>query len=129
MGRRLRFHGAPLAATPVSFAVPMPAVGAALPVCGPQEVAIRSGDHPAYGRIVFEWRFPVTYAVESSAEGATLRFLDAPCRPAIERLRLPRNVQAVRWVDGALEIETALQVQLLHHFRMQNRVVVDLLDP
>jgi len=102
---------------------------AALPVCTPDIVRSRSGNHPGYGRIVFEWQRPMTYRVRPTDGGVEIEFLDAPCMPDLAGLRLPRNAASLR-IDAAhqaLLLQTVRGNQVLQQ-RWQGRLILDIQD-
>lgn len=90
-------------------------------------VAVRAGTHADHGRIVFDWPARVDYAVAREGDAVRLQFA-APAEMDLARLgRLPRNVTAVE-MDGEAVVIRAAPGARLRHFRLRNRVVVDLLD-
>ncbi|HZF76120.1 MAG TPA: hypothetical protein VE033_09845, partial [Acetobacteraceae bacterium] len=93
-----------------------------------ERVRVRTGDHPGHGRIVADWAAPVPYQVDEAPGRAVLRF----GQPAIFDLsgarRLPRNVAGISASDVAVEV-TLRPGARLRHYRLGNRVVLDVLDP
>ncbi|MCS6892032.1 MAG: hypothetical protein NZN45_10480 [Rhodovarius sp.] len=100
----------------------------ALPAEAVERVAVRVGDHPGHGRIVFDWPAPPPYSIAQEGALVRLRF-QAPGEPAAENLRrLPRNVLGLQPAEGGVDIRISEGARL-RHFRLGNRVVVDILDP
>lgn len=92
----------------------------------PPEIGVRTGDHPGYGRVVFDLP-PGTSAVprEESGRvvvrfdpGATIRLGAAP----------PHNVRGITVQDGQVDIAVAPGAQI-HSAPMDGKLVVDVLDP
>lgn len=113
----------------VPEAPPSIPANAALPVCAPDIVRSRSGNHPGYGRIVFEWQRPMTYRVRPTDGGVEIEFLGASCMPDLAGLRLPRNAASLR-IDAArqmLLLQTARGNQVLQQ-RWQGRLILDIQD-
>lgn len=99
--------------------------GAALP-----SVNVRTGTHPGYGRIVFDWQRTVDYQFRQDGTLLTVIF-EAPARidPTAVPNRLSAYVaDAYSVVEGgrthvAFTIATQARIR---HFRIGNRVVVDI---
>ncbi|WP_372624093.1 type II and III secretion system protein family protein [Falsiroseomonas sp.] len=90
-------------------------------------VNVRTGDHPGHGRVVFDWPRPTGYGVDEQAGRVLLRF-DTPADFDLTSLRRPvRNVHGVEAGEGTATITTAPGARL-RHFRLQERIVVDLMD-
>ncbi|MFN4281243.1 MAG: hypothetical protein ACK4NA_01245 [Alphaproteobacteria bacterium] len=94
-------------------------------------LAVRAGDHPGYGRIVFDWPRTVDYDVSQNGDKLAVTFA-APARldAAAVSAKLPKTVLAL----SAERAETGLRVDLttvpgarLRHFRNGPSVVVDVL--
>ncbi len=49
-------------------------LAAAAPSRAAEQVAVRIGEHPGYGRLVFEWASPVAYSAAMEGENLVLRF-------------------------------------------------------
>lgn len=96
---------------------------AALPACGPAQLVARAARHPTYTRLVLEWRAPTPYRLERQGDAALLTFPGATCMPRGLPLVAPLRATAER--NGALLLELAPGTQL-RHFRLDNRVVIDL---
>ncbi|MFC7476872.1 hypothetical protein ACFQS7_21065 [Dankookia sp. GCM10030260] len=91
-----------------------------------EQVAVRAGDHPGFGRLVFDWPAPPVYALDQQGDRALLRF------PAGSTLQLPRKLP--RNLLGAVAEAEGLRLTLrpgtrARHYRLGGRVVVDLRDP
>jgi pilus assembly protein CpaC len=99
-------------------------VATALPAA--PQVGMRTGTHPGYGRIVFDWPSRTDYEAEATAEGLVIRFAQ-PGRIALGATA-PRNVVAVAAEGGAVRIETRPGVRF-RHFHHGPKLVVDILDP
>ncbi|MCA3277809.1 MAG: hypothetical protein ING10_00915, partial [Roseomonas sp.] len=104
------------------FALGVPAMAQQAP-----SVGFRVGDHPTYGRVVMDWPEPVTYRAEEAGNRLTLRF-DAPARYDLSgALRLPKNVEAISAIDGGIVLQAPPGTRF-RHYRLGNRVVIDVLD-
>lgn len=90
-------------------------------------VGVRVGSHPTYGRVVMDWPEPVTYRAEEAGNRLILRF-DAPARYDLTgALRLPKNVESISAVDGGILLQAPPGARF-RHYRLGNRVVIDVLD-
>ena len=91
----------------------------------PAVVAVRTGDHPGFGRIVFEANSALHYEVARDGDRVVLHFAG---EPAVGGARAPRNV--TRFSGGAGEAELILTPGArLRPTRIGERVVIDVLDP
>jgi hypothetical protein len=72
---------------------------------------------------VLEWRAPTAYRLARQGDQVRLTFPGAACMPA--DLRLPSSIRSTTPQDGALLLELAPGTQL-RHFRLDNRIVMDL---
>lgn len=99
-----------------------------LPAAAQPRVAIRTGDHPGHGRIVFDWAAPPAYQAEQQGDRVILRFANAEAIDMAGARRLPRNVLAVEKVPGGIEL-TLRPGARMRHFRNGPKVALDLLDP
>ena len=89
-------------------------------------VAVRGGDHPGFGRMVFDWPAAPAYRVEQDGDRHLVRFPRGAL--ALDGLRrLPRNIRAVRAVEGGVELTLAPGARL-RHFRNGPKVAFDALD-
>ena len=100
----------------------------AMPVFAQERVAVRTGDHPTYGRIVFDWASPPAYQVEQQGERVILRFPNADSIDLAGARRLPRNVLGVAKIPGGVEL-TLRPGARLRHFRNGPKVAIDAMDP
>jgi hypothetical protein len=100
----------------------------AAPASAEPRVAVRTGDHPAHGRIVFDWTAPPAYQVEQQGDRVILRFPNADAIDLAGARRLPRNVLAVARVPGGVEL-TLRPGARIRHFRNGPKVALDVLDP
>lgn len=99
------------------------------PVAAAQErIGVRTGDHPGFGRIVFDWTTPPPYRVETSEGRAVLRVPDADRIDLGGARRLPRNLLAVNRIEGGIELVLRPGAQV-RHFRNGPKVAIDILDP
>lgn len=91
-------------------------------------IGVRTGDHPGFGRIVFDWTAAPQYRVEQQGDRVLLRF---PNNDAIDlggARRLARNLLAVNRADGAIEL-TLRPGARIRHFRNGPKVALDIMDP
>jgi hypothetical protein len=93
-----------------------------------ERVAVRAGDHPGHGRLVFDWPAPPAYSLDQQGDQVLLRF---PAGSAFQLPRkLPRNLlAAVAVAEGEGVRLTLRPLARAKHYRLGGRVVVDLLDP
>ena len=91
-------------------------------------VAVRTGDHPGLGRMVFDWPAPPAYQVEQVGDRVILRFPNAEAIELSGARRLPRNVLAVAAIPGGVEL-TLRPGARIRHFRNGPKVAIDVLDP
>ena len=104
------------------FALGVPAFAQQAPTVG-----FRVGSHPTYGRIVMDWPEAVTYRAEESGNRLILRF-DAPARYDLSgALRLPKNIESISAIDGGIVLQAPPGTRF-RHYRLGNRVVIDVLD-
>ena len=104
----------------IAFSVP--AFAQQAPVVG-----LRVGSHPTYGRVVMDWPEPVTYRAEEAGNRLVLRF-DAPARYDLTgALRLPKNIESLSAIDGGIVLQASPGTRF-RHYRLGNRVVIDVLD-
>ncbi|MCA3426392.1 MAG: hypothetical protein INF34_06800 [Roseomonas sp.] len=90
-------------------------------------VGFRVGDHPTYGRVVMDWPEAVTYRAEEAGNRLILRF-DTPARYDLTgALRLPKNVESISAIDGGIMLQAPPGTRF-RHYRLGNRVVIDVLD-
>ena len=107
----------------------MPLLSFPLLAAGPvlaQPVGVRVGTHGGFGRVVFDFPQPQSFTSERAGNALVLHFPgggDVPDSPAAAR-----NVVAVTG-GGAMATVTIAPGSRLRIIRMDNRVVVDVLDP
>ena len=111
-----------------------PAVVAEKPAAAPSNaplLAVRAGDHPGFGRMVFDWPRTVDYEIAQDGETLAVTFA-APARIDADALtpKLPKTVLAFT----AEPRESSLRVAMttppgarLRHFRNGPSIVVDVL--
>ena len=93
----------------------------------PSEVVVRTGDHPGFGRVVFEASGAhLNYDLTRDGGRVTLHFPDAPTIGSVRTL--PRNVLRFTVVPGGAELVVASGARL-RPSRIGERVVIDVLDP
>ena len=94
-------------------------------------VAVRTGRHQGFGRLVFDWPEATGYAIAREGAVLTVTF-DRRARIDLRRLRraLPRqvNAAAVREAAGGLEVMLMVAADArLRHFRHGGKVVLDVI--
>ncbi len=89
-------------------------------------VAVRTGTHPGFGRIVFDWPARAEYQAEATPEGLVIRFSE-PARLALGSA-VPRNVVALSGDGRTVRIDARAGSQF-RHFHHGPKLVVDVLDP
>jgi hypothetical protein len=104
-----------------------PAVSAAASQSQPPDgPPIRVGDHPGFGRIVFDLQRRGGYSLSRDGDRLVVRFADAP--PFAAAPGTPRNVRAIRPQSGGAEI-VLVPGATVRDAVMGSRVVIDVLDP
>jgi tetratricopeptide (TPR) repeat protein len=98
-----------------------------------ERVSVRTGEHPAYGRIVFDWKKRVGYKVAKQGNLATVTF-ERPANIGVAPLNgnSLANVRGANAQIGANSTIIGLSVSStsrLKHFRSGSKVVVDVLNP
>ena len=101
------------------------AASVAAEAAGPR-IGVRTGTHPGYGRIVFDWPSRTDYQAEATAEGLVIRFAEEG-RIALGAA-VPRNVIALSAEGQAVRIEARPGARF-RHFHHGPKLVVDVLDP
>ena len=91
-----------------------------------EPVAVRSGEHPGMGRLVFDWSLPTGYRLEQLGDRAMLHF-ESPGEFRMPA-KLPRNVLALRGAADGVEVTLRSGAQI-RPFRLGERIVLDVLDP
>ena len=88
--------------------------------------SVRVGDHPGFGRLVFEFDTAPAYTASEQSGQLVLHFPGASAIP--DAPRMPRNVLAATGGDGAATIRLAPGARW-HAQQIGNRIVIDVLDP
>lgn len=121
-------QAAPATATPQPGpAVPAPQAAPAVP-----RVPVRSGVHPDYSRLVFDWPREVPYTVEQNGASVTVRFpvsaqIDLAGVLRARPTRIAGLAQAS--ADGAVTVRFDIPAGAgIKHSRAGSRVVLDVLD-
>jgi predicted negative regulator of RcsB-dependent stress response len=115
----MRFAGALLM---IWIALGVPAFAQQAPAVG-----LRVGSHPTYGRVVMDWPEAVPYRAEEAGNRLILRF-GSPARYDLSgALRLPKNVESLSAIDGGIVLQAPPGTRF-RHYRLGNRVVIDVLD-
>ncbi|MEO3474506.1 hypothetical protein AAFN86_21750 [Roseomonas sp. CAU 1739] len=91
-------------------------------------VALRVGTHPDLGRLVFDWPSRIGYGVEEQDGRVVIRFAAPGQLDLAAARRPPRNVLAVERDGDAVAIRIAPGARP-RHFRLGNRIVLDIRDP
>ncbi|TCH97171.1 hypothetical protein EJV46_17830 [Roseococcus sp. SYP-B2431] len=91
-------------------------------------IGVRTGDHPGFGRIVFDWTAAPRYRMEQEGDRVLLRFPDNDAIDLTGARRLPRNLLAVNRTAGAIEL-TLRPGARIRHFRNGPKVAFDIMDP
>jgi hypothetical protein len=131
----------PVAAAPQpeTVAVPAPQPAAPAPAqtaeatAGLPTLAVRSGVHSGYSRIVFDWANRVGYEVGRSGGTVTVTF-DRAALPDLRgvRRRLPPHLQGIDATPGDTSLVVTLRIpenSQIRHFRSGPKVAVDITAP
>ncbi|MEX2453930.1 MAG: hypothetical protein WD470_04460 [Rhodospirillaceae bacterium] len=95
------------------------------------QIAVRTGEHPGFGRLVFDWKGEVGYDIERRGAVVRIRF-DRPARIDVSGLdaALPGRVAAAssetRKTDVTIGIVVPEEMEI-RHFRDGYRVALDVL--
>ncbi len=88
--------------------------------------AVRSGDHPGFGRIVVDVRGAKTFKLDQIGNHVVVRFAGSDrAGPAPSS---PRNVLTLT-TDGATAAFTVVAGASVHPATIANQIVLDILDP
>lgn len=98
------------------------------PAPEPPRVAIRTGVHPGFSRLVFDWPAATRYTAEQDGSQVELRFNRPGRLDAAALARLPRNLVGFETTERGALLRLRPGVRL-RHMTLGNRVVIDLLDP
>ena len=76
-------------------------------VQGAPQIIIRSGDHPGFGRLVFDLPLGTAYDIETETETdrTVIRFRGRAPLVIGSAPRLPRNVRSIKIVSNQAEID------------------------
>ena len=90
-------------------------------------IAVRTGTHPGFGRVVFDWPARTSYEAIPTADGLLIRFA-ARGRARLGGVIAPRNVNAILAEGEAVRIlaREGARFRTFHH---GPKLVVDVLDP
>lgn len=101
-------------------------LAAAPPALADSDIAVRTGNHPGFGRVVFDFPTRVPFQVSRQGDAVIIRFQggDVIGQPG----QLPRNVLALDGGVGEARLVLAKGTRLRTR-RFGGRVVVDVLDP
>lgn len=91
-------------------------------------VGVRVGDHPSFGRLVFDWPADVPYRVSEEPGRIVVRFGESARFDLDLARRGLRNLRDIEASGDAVTVSVPAGVRP-RHFRIQSRVVLDLLDP
>lgn len=96
-------------------------------------VPVRAGEHPGFGRLVFDWSGDVGYELEREGNFVRIRF-DRPARIDLSRIAaaLPGRVSATTSETKKSEVFVALMVAPeaeIRHFRDGAKIAVDIVAP
>ena len=107
------------------FAVLLMLHGLILPVRA-EGLSVKVGNHPGFGRVVFDIPPGVEFQLVEEASRAILVFTGSPMVPALARL--PRNVMALEGSAGAatLVLQPGTRIRTI---RRGQQVIVDAFDP
>ncbi len=104
------------------------AAGPVLGAAAQDRLAVRVGDHADHGRMVLDWQRVPNYRAEQEGDRVLLHFPDGvKVDMASARQRL-RNVVSVRETEDGIEL-TVRPGARLRHYKLGNRLIVDILDP
>ena len=108
-------------------------VTAPKPVATSAEVPVRTGEHPGYSRVVFDWQQPVTARLEEGQGQATILF-DRPAQFGLSRARkdLPRGITGIAAEpssEGSKVAVRAPEGSTYRLFRSGNKTVLDVVSP
>lgn len=115
---------------PAPNPAPGPVPAASTPAASVPNVAMRSGEHTGYNRLVFDWPSPVEYSVAQENDQATISFAK-PGRLNAAQIRsaLPSDVRllAVGGDDQTPSVTFAMPAtSRIRHFRSGPKVVIDI---
>ncbi|MEO3433124.1 hypothetical protein [Inquilinus sp. CAU 1745] len=96
-------------------------------------IGIRTGQHPGYSRVVFDWTSPVDYSVDRHDGSVTIAFdraasVDLSLAP-VRRLSNIRTIVPAAGDDGLAIVLGIPADSRIRHFKDDMKIVVDILDP
>ncbi len=99
---------------------------AAVPAYAADTVDVRMGEHPGFGRVVFEFAAPTPFRMERDGDAVTLHFDGAAGVPTLAGST--RNIAGVAGgaATATVSVSSGAKVRTM---RLGNRVVLDVLDP
>jgi len=106
---------------------------AALPPNVSEKVGVRTGAHPQYGRVVFDWAKNVDYSVDRQGNRASINF-KRPANVAVAPLNggglgNVAGADSVVTGDGTTVVLKIPSSSRVRHFRSGAKVVVDVFNP
>ncbi len=126
MPGRIR-HAALVRALATAIAVAWsPALHAGAPSAPAAPVAARTGDHPGFGRVVFDFPAYTRFRLKRQGDHVVLQFDTAA--PISAGGAPPRNMRAITGGPGTAMLDLAPGASV-RTMRIGNRVIVDALDP
>ena len=96
-------------------------------------IPVRAGEHPGFGRMVFDWSDEVGYDIEREGDVVRMRF-DRPARVDVSRLSstLPGRVSAASTETTRSAVRVGLIIPpgaKIRHFRDGPKVALDIIAP
>jgi len=96
-------------------------------------IPVRAGEHPEFGRMVFDWSDEVGYDIERDGDVVRMRF-DRPARIDVSRLSstLPGRVSAASTETTRSAVRVGLIIPpeaKIRHFRDGTKVALDIIAP
>jgi len=95
---------------------------------GAERVGVRGGLHADFGRLVFDWKTPVSYKIAATDQQLTITF-ERPMEGRFDRARneIPEYIGAVRLKDGGKRVVINLKRPIKpSHFVNEGSIVIDL---
>lgn len=89
-------------------------------------IGLRSGEHPGFGRVVFDLPGGTTAAVEQSDGAIIVRF--SPAETVTAGARPPRNVRSIALEAGLARLAIVPGAQM-RRIQLGTRLVLDIVDP
>ena len=101
-------------------------LGLPLPAAAEGGGTVRVGDHPGFGRIVFQFAGPTGFRVQADGDRVALTFDGAPS--VASPGALPRNVRSIVGKPGGATVLIGPGSEV-RSYAVESRVVLDVLDP